>query len=136
MIKPFFLAVASSLALASSAAAEPIEITAQAKAAKAEFLLRAAPPGAAATICLVDTGVNVNADTTGVVARMAMTGATSDQSPSLHGTQMAMFLGAPSNGFGMVGLWPSARVFSVRANEAGQDAYNGGHVHQGGSAVQ
>ena len=33
-------------------------ITAQAKAARAEFLLTATPPGPAAAICLVDTGVN------------------------------------------------------------------------------
>ena len=36
---------------------------------------------------------------------------------------MSMFIGAASNGFGMVGIWPSARILSVRANQAGQDTF-------------
>ena len=106
-----------------TARSEQVDVTAQAKAAHAEFLLRAVPPGPAATICLVDTGVNVNPDTSGVIARLTLTGAATDRSPTLHGTQMAMFIGAPVNSYGMVGLWPSARIVSVRANVDGQDAF-------------
>ncbi len=123
MIRAVFLTLAIALLTAAPAAAEPVEITRQAKAAHTEFLLTATPPGPAATICLVDTGVNVNADTVGVIGRLALTGETSDQSLTSHGTQMAMFIGAPSNGFGMVGIWPAARILSVRANVAGEEAF-------------
>ena len=109
MIRHLSLAIFASLAFASSASAEQVEITAQAKAARAEFLLSAIPPGPAAAICLVDTGVNVNPDTSNVIARLSVSGPASDESPTLHGTQMAMYIGAPLNGFGMVGMWPHAR---------------------------
>ncbi|MDA0181313.1 S8 family serine peptidase [Solirubrobacter phytolaccae] len=100
-----------------------MEITAQTKAANAEFLLRATPPTTPAAICLVDTGVNANPDTANVFSRLSLYGLDgTDASPSLHGTQMAMLMGAPSNGFGMVGLWPAARIVSVQANDPGQDA--------------
>jgi hypothetical protein len=110
------------LALAAPAEAEPVEVTAQAKAARAEFLLRVAPPATPAAICLVDTGVNLTPDTAGVIARISLPGLDgSDQSPSRHGTRTAMFIGAQSNGFGMVGLWPHARIVSVQSNFPGQE---------------
>lgn len=118
------LTLAFVLALTTGASAEPVEVTAQAKAANAEFLLRATPPSTPAAICLVDTGVNANPDTSGVIARLSLYGLDgADASPSLHGTQMAMLIGAPSNGFGMVGLWPAARIVSVQANQPGQDVF-------------
>jgi hypothetical protein len=123
MIRALFTAFAIALLGASPAAADQVEITAQAKAARADFLLRATPPGPAATICLVDTGVNPNADTPGLIDRISLEGPVSDESPTLHGTRMAMFIGAPSNGFGMVGIWPAARIVSIRANVTGQDAF-------------
>ena len=123
MIRAVSLAFAIALLAAAPAAAEPVELTRRRRLLTAEFLLTATPPGPAATICLVDTGVNVNPDTVGVIGRLALTGETTDQSPTLHGTQMAMFIGAPSNGFGMVGIWPAARILSVRANITGQEAF-------------
>ena len=57
-MKRLVLAFLLLLVASPAAGAEPIEVTAQAKAAAADFLLRATPPGPAATICLVDTGVN------------------------------------------------------------------------------
>jgi hypothetical protein len=97
-------------------------VTAQAKATRAEFLLRVTPPATPAAICLVDTGVNATPDTAGVFARLSLPKLDgSDQSPTLHGTQTAMFMGAQSNGFGMVGLWPHARILSVQANFPGHD---------------
>ena len=123
VIRLLLIALAITLLAVESAAADQVEITAQAKAARADFLLRATPPGPAAAICVVDTGVNANPDTPGVIGRFALEGDVYDGSPSLHGTVMAMYIGAPSNGYGMVGLWPSARILSVRAHVPGQDAF-------------
>ena len=123
MIRAFVAAVTIALLAAAPAAADPVEITAQAKAARADFLLTATPPGPAAVICLVDTGVNPNPDTSGVIDRISLEGPVSDDSPTFHGTTMAMYIGAPSNGFGMVGIWPAARIVSIRANVAGQDSF-------------
>ncbi len=112
------------LALAAPAQADPVEVTAQAKATRAEFLLRVAPPATPAAICLVDTGVNANPDTVGVIAKVSLPQLDgSDQSPTQHGTQMAMIIGGRSNGFGMVGLWPQARIVSVQANLPGTDQF-------------
>jgi hypothetical protein len=106
---------------ASTAAAE-VTATAQAQTANAAFLATAVPPGPAAGICLVDTGVDVNPDTSHVVARLALDGdVATDGSPTKHGTSMAMFMGAGRNGFGTVGLFPAARVVSVRATVAGSE---------------
>jgi hypothetical protein len=124
MIRLGVITLSLAALLAAPAAAEQIDVTAQAKAARAEFLLSAASPNPAATICMVDTGVNVNPDTSGVIARLAVSGEATDLSATLHGTQMAMFMGAARNGFGMVGLWPAARMVSVRANLPGQDAFS------------
>ena len=128
-MKRVLSACALGLFLAAPAAAEPVEVTAQAKAAHSTFLLDARPPQVAA-ICLVDTGVNDTPDTVGLLARMAFEGDARDTSPTLHGTLMAGFIGAPRNGYGMVGLWPSARIVSVRANLIGQDAFTPGRYVQ------
>jgi len=66
-------------------------------------------------MCLVDTGVNPNADTTPV-----LTYATSldgrgggDTDPAGHGTLMATLAGG--QGHGLRGIWPAIRIVSVRA---------------------
>jgi hypothetical protein len=123
VIRPLAAAVALLLAVAAPARAEPVEITAQARGARATFLLNATPPGPAAAICLIDSGVNDTPDTAAVVGRFAVDGETSDRSPTLHGTEIASVIGAPRNEYGMVGFWPSARIVSVRANVDGQDTY-------------
>jgi len=113
------LVVAAWLAPATRA---EITATAQAQTANAAFLATAVPPGPAAGICLVDTGVDANPDTSHVVARLALDGdVATDGGPTKHGTSMAMFIGAARNGFGTVGLFPAARVVSVRATAAGSD---------------
>src|SRR5213592_2980095 len=97
-------------------AAEYKTTTAQALAAHAEWLPYAPPPEhGAAAVCLVDTGVDINPDTaTTVIDRIALDGGDpGDQSPSKHGTQMAMVMGAPINDWGMVGFWPGVRIDSV-----------------------
>jgi hypothetical protein len=72
---------------------------------------------------MVDTGVNETPDTTAVIGRLALSDDAHDRSPSLHGTQVAAFMGAALNGYGMVGLWSAARILSVRANLDDQDAF-------------
>src|SRR3954454_578790 len=118
------IAFATTLALlpAPPAHAEYKTTTAQALAAHAEWLPYAPPPpNGPAAVCLVDTGVDLNPDTaSNVIDRIALDGGDpSDLSPSKHGTQMAMVMGAPMNGWGMVGFWPGVRIVSVRA--AGPD---------------
>ena len=117
------LTAAVLLLAATPAAADPVEITAQARSARAEFLRTATPPGPAATICIVDTGADSNPDTAGVIGRLSISGEVSDQSPTLHGTTTAMFIGGSSNNWGMVGLWPAARVLSVRSNVPTRDEF-------------
>jgi hypothetical protein len=87
--------------------------------------------GAVATrpaICLVDTGVAITPDTPAtsdagpIIARLNVysddpTGG--DPNLMLHGTRMAATIAAPRNNWGIVGIWPSARIVSVKASEDG-----------------
>ncbi len=94
-------------------------VSAQAQQADAAFLAYAPPPaGGAGALCLVDTGVNSNPDTTaGLIGSYAIDGATtSDVDPQGHGTLMAMIAGATGNG--MIGAWPQLKIVSVRATNA------------------
>ncbi len=87
--------------------------------------------GAAATrpaICLVDTGVAVTPDTPAtsdagpIIARLNVyqgDPAGGDPNLMLHGTRMAATIAAPRNNWGIVGVWPSARIVSVKASEDG-----------------
>ncbi|MEA2234787.1 MAG: serine protease [Solirubrobacteraceae bacterium] len=114
--------LALSTCLAPAAGAE-VTATAQAQIANAAFLVTAVPPGPAAGVCLVDSGVDANPDTSHVVARLAVEGDVgTDDDPTKHGTSMAMLMGAGRNGFGMVGLFPAVRVVSVRATGARSSA--------------
>src|SRR3954467_4008096 len=122
------IAFATTMALlpAPPARAEYKTTTAQALAAHAEWLPYAPPPPAgAAAVCLVDTGVDLNPDTSSnVIARVALDGGDpGDASPTKHGTEMAMVMGAPINGWGMVGFWPGVRIVSVRAAVPGRDEF-------------
>ncbi len=103
-----------------------VAITAQAVADDGAFLPYAPPPAQLGGLCLVDTGVNVNPDTEGiVVGRIAIDGGSGDDvSPTLHGTVLAMMAGAPANGWGMVGTAPrSIQIVSVRILEPGQTTF-------------
>jgi hypothetical protein len=99
-----------------SAASPPI--TRQAAAAHAEFLAYAPPPaGGAKALCLVDTGVDANPDTTpGLVSATALDGGTgSDVDPLRHGTIDAAIAGG--FGHGVLGAWPQLKIVSIRATD-------------------
>jgi Subtilase family len=107
-----------------SVRAEELPVTVQARAANAAWLPYAPMPnGGARTLCLVDTGLELNADlATAIVGRAALDGGTvEDVDPHKHGTSMAMIAAAARNGAGMVGAWPAIRVRSVRAASASTD---------------
>ncbi len=83
-------------------------------------------------ICLLDTGVAITPDTPEdnplgpIVARLALDGGTGlpqgDAFEHRHGTDMASVIAAPRNGVGTVGVFPQARIVSVRVT-AGAETY-------------
>jgi hypothetical protein len=128
-LRPFsisFVVLALTLgALASTSRAETA-IPAQALADGGAFLLYAPAPAQPSGLCMVDTGVNVNPDTEGVVVdRTAIDGGSGDDvSPTTHGTVLAMMAAAPANGWGLVGTAPrSVQLVSVRIVEPGQTTF-------------
>jgi hypothetical protein len=101
-----------------ASAASPV-VTRQAAAADASFLDYAPPPpGGAGALCLVDTGVSLNADTApGLVAATALDGGTgSDVDPLAHGTIDAAAAGGSGQG-GLLGAWPQLKIVSVRSTD-------------------
>jgi hypothetical protein len=109
-------ALCATLALPTVAIGATPAVTAQAQAADAGFLAYAPPPAhGAGALCLVDTGVHANPDTSpGLVSATALDGGSGDDAdPQGHGTTMAMVAGAAGNG--MVGAWPQLKIVSVRA---------------------
>ena len=120
------LAALLALLLPAATAGAETAITTQAVADNGAFLPYAPAPAQPAGLCLVDTGVNINPDTEGVVVeRTALDGGSGeDVSPTLHGTVLAMMAGAPANGWGMVGTAPRAiHIVSVRILEPGQTTF-------------
>lgn len=112
--------------------------TVQQAAANALFLQYAPAPPVPGVICLVDSGVDPNPDTTPILAgsyALSPNTNTEDELAALnpplpgghpdgHGTYMAMIAAAPANGWGMVGLAPtSVRVFNMKALAAGQTTF-------------
>jgi hypothetical protein len=111
--------------------------TSQAVAADALFLAYAPPPPQPGIVCLVDSGVDPNPDTNAAVVGseavvpawgtgdgMAQVQPPVEGHPAGHGTEMAMLMAAPQNGWGMVGLAPSAvRVYSIRAIPTGKTTF-------------
>ena len=118
--------IAAAALFAPTAASAETQITTQANADDGAFLPYAPAPAEPASMCLVDTGVNVNADTeASVVERTAIDGGSGeDVSPTMHGTVLAMMAAAPVNGWGMVGTAPGAiRIVSVRILEPGKTTF-------------
>jgi hypothetical protein len=141
-----WLAVAGAVLLACSATAERASAevglpagTVQQAAANALFLQYAPAPPVPGVICLVDSGVDPNPDTTPIlVGSHALSPNTNTEDelatlnpplpgghPDGHGTYMAMLAAAPANGWGMVGLAPtSVRVYNLKALAAGQTTFS------------
>lgn len=118
------VAALAALTLLPATARGDTAITTQAAADNGAFLPYAPPPAQLAGMCLVDTGVNENPDTEGVVVeRTALDGSSGeDVSPTLHGTVLAMMAGA--NGWGMIGTAPHAiQIVSVGILEPGQTTF-------------
>ena len=109
--------------------------TVQAAGADAAWLAYAPAPPAPGVVCMVDSGVDPNPDTTAaVVGAQALSPGTNTldevaalsprvqpgDHPDGHGTLMAMTIAAPKNGWGMVGIAPtSVRVYNMKALSAG-----------------
>lgn len=95
--------------------------TPQAVGMNATWMQYLPPPATNPAICVVDTGVDITPDTAPIlVDRLSVTAdqGVDDTAPeSGHGTIVASLIGAPRNGVGGVGLWPHARVVSVRATD-------------------
>lgn len=120
------VAVLLTMLLLPTTARAETAITAQAKADNGAFLPYAPPPAQLAGLCLVDTGVNLNPDTEGVVVeRRAIDGGSGDDvSATTHGTVLAMMAAAPANGWGMVGTAPrSIQIVSARILESGHTTF-------------
>jgi len=122
--------------------------TVQQAAADALFLQYAPAPPVAGIVCLVDSGVDPNPDTTPILAgshALSPNTNTEDELAALnpplpgghpdgHGTYMAMIAAAPANGWGMVGLAPtSVRIFNMKALAAGQTTFS---FSEYGSAIR
>jgi hypothetical protein len=112
--------------------------TVQQSAADALFLQYAPAPAMPGIVCLVDSGVDLNLDTSPVVVGSYALSSSTDTgdelaalNPSLpgghpdgHGTYMAMIAAAPANQWGMVGLAPtSVRIYNVKALAGGQTSF-------------
>ena len=93
--------------------------TPQAVDAHAEFLAYAPPPPVPAKVCVVDTGVDLSTDAApAVVERHSVFGGTTDDvggsGLAKHGTLGAGVSASQLDGRDSVGIWPQARIVSVR----------------------
>jgi Subtilase family len=116
--------VAAGAAAAPAAHAEVS--TPQAIDAHAEFLAYPATPAAAAPakVCVVDTGVDLTTDAApAVIERYSEFGGTVDDTGAgtihKHGTYVAGMIASQRDNRGAVGIWPQARIISVRVFDSG-----------------
>jgi Subtilase family len=118
--------------------------TVQQAASNALFLQYAPPPPTPGIVCLVDSGVDPNPDTTPILAGSRALAANTNAEDELaaldpalpggHGTYMAMVAAAPVNGWGMVGIAPSSvHVFNMKALATGQTTFS---FSEYGSAIR
>jgi hypothetical protein len=115
------LAVVASVVCAPGASAMEAA-TPQAVAANAEFLAYAPPPAAPVKVCVVDTGVDLTTDAApAVIERHSVYGGTGDDvggsGLAKHGTLVAGVIASQLDGRDSVGIWPHARIVSVRVFE-------------------
>ena len=112
-------ALAAALAASSAPAAYAEDLPPQATDANAEFLAYAGPPPVPGRVCVVDTGVDLTTDAAAnVEARYSIYGGTLDDvggsGIAKHGTYVAGIIASRLDGQGSVGIWPQAKVISVR----------------------
>ncbi|CAA9498777.1 MAG: hypothetical protein AVDCRST_MAG69-1759 [uncultured Solirubrobacteraceae bacterium] len=97
--------------------------SAQATAARAEFLTQVpAPAAGAGNVCVIDTGVTPLPDTAGqIVRRIALDGGdpgdvnhVAGDPRSGHGSFVAATIASQIDGHGSAGIWPAAKIVSVR----------------------
>jgi hypothetical protein len=118
------LVAAGALAASARAAVLPDNYPSpQAKLAHAEFLAQApAPASGAGTVCVIDTGVTPLPDLTDqVIERLSIDGGNpddiqhTDADPfSGHGSFVAGTIASRVDGVGSAGIWPAAKIISVR----------------------
>ncbi len=112
-------ALAAALAAISAPAAHAEDLPPQSIDANAEFLAYAGPPPVPGRVCVVDTGVDLTTDAAAnVEARYSIYGGTLDDvggsGIAKHGTYVAGIVASRLDGHGSVGIWPQARIISVR----------------------
>ena len=117
MLAAGLAAVASVVGAQRASAAEAP--TPQAVDANAEFLAYAPPPPVPAKVCVVDTGVDLTTDAApAVIERHSVFGGTTDDvggsGLAKHGTLVAGVIASQLDGRDSVGIWPQARIVSVR----------------------
>jgi hypothetical protein len=117
-------AILATLAATPAVAAAADPVTAQAVDANAAFLAWAPPPATPTKVCVVDTGVNLDTDVAPAVAgRFSVYPGTVDDvgaGNGPHGTYVAGVIASQDNDGSSVGIWPQARIVSVRVfTEAG-----------------
>lgn len=122
------LLAAAALASASAPAAalETPTPTAQALTANAGWLAYAPAPERAGTTCYVDSGADLNADTSDVILHREsiQDGASLDDSAAdKHGTQMVMVAFAPRNDDLQAGLWPHGRAVMLNGLPPGSSTF-------------
>lgn len=123
LVRPGALPLLASAVLALAAGAAPAvaddsQPTQWQLDARAEALQRAPEPAEKPVICVVDYGVNETPDLD-IVSRTAIDGGTPDDVSALpgtygHGTTVAHMAAGKVNGWGSSGVFPHARIASVR----------------------
>jgi Subtilase family len=85
----------------------------------ATFLTSLAAPPSTASICMVDTGVSLTPDTQGALLTRSTVDGTSvdDNNSGQHGTLLAGAIAGNVNNYGSVGMWPMAKIHSVRVTD-------------------
>jgi hypothetical protein len=90
----------------------------------ADFLADAPAPDATSnpTLCLVDTGVDLNGgDSASVISAEAVDGGSGADNVG-HGTMLAQSIA--SDGYGFEGLWPRVRIISERVTDESGNVYS------------
>src|SRR3954454_2952549 len=133
-------AAATAAVIAAAASAAPAAhaeaSTPQATDARAEVLAYPATPAAAAPVrvCVVDTGVDLTTDAaSAVIERYSQFGGTVDDTGAgtihKHGTYVAGMIASQLDSRGAVGIWPQARIVSVRVFDGREETTVATYLH-------